>query len=131
MERYGLETSFRCADDSGVLTLWGELDITTLAVLCGALDEAVTAVPPLRVIVVDLAGVQFCGARALGALLDTAARILPHGGRVVLAHRPPAVQRLMDLLSVDSHPCPLPTGCGDETAVELAARVTKPDPALR
>lgn len=131
MERYGLETSFRCTDDSGVLTLRGELDITTLAVLRGALDEAVAAVPPQGVLVVDLAEVQFCGARGLGALLDAAARILPHGGRVVLAHRPVAVRRLMDLLSVDSRPCPLPTGCGDETAVELAARVAGPDPALR
>lgn len=54
----------RCAEAT-VVTAEGELDITVKPVLPGALAEAVTVGRP---VVVNLSGVRFCGAAAIGVL---------------------------------------------------------------
>ncbi len=127
MGRCGLDVDVRRAGDTAVLTLHGDLDIATCGLLGTALADAITSVPPPRVVVVDLDGVLFCGARGLGTLLDGAEDASGRGGRLVLARRPATVRRLMDLLEVGSRPHPAcPT---DEDAVELLP--AGPDPELR
>ncbi len=133
MGRCGLQANFCRAGDAGVLALDGDLDIATASVLAAALVDAVAAVPEVRLIVVDLDGVLFCGARGLEAILDAAESAARRGGRLVLARRPSVVSRLMQLLDVDARPHPLlrPPLPADRAAVEILPRIPGPSPALR
>ncbi len=133
MGRCGLQAEFRRADGVGILTLDGDLDVATAPVLDAALLDAVTHVPDVALIVVDLDGVLFCGVRGLRSLLDAADATARRGGRLVLSSCPAVVFRLLGLLGVDTLPCPPPGGGSpaDGAAVELIARTPGPGPALR
>ncbi|WP_300011706.1 STAS domain-containing protein [Pseudonocardia sp.] len=98
---------------TGVLELVGDLDIATEPALRAVLAE----LRAHHVLVVDLHGVLFCGARALRVLLDAASERAAGDHVLVLAHRPPMVARLIELLPVRCHPHPVPD---DPTAVRIS-----------
>lgn len=136
--RCALHVEFGDADGACVVELAGDLDIATADALRSALGVAVRTArstpPEAPVVVVELAGVLFCGARGLHILLDAADAAAGVGARLVLAHRPRSVQRLLEILDVARRPHPLPD---DPTAVEVTpsraddlARPPSPRPAL-
>jgi anti-sigma B factor antagonist len=100
---------------TGILELVGDLDIATEPALRVGLANLRTH----HVLVVDLRDVLFCGARALRVLLDAATERAAANDVLVVAHRPPMVARLMQLLPVDCDPHPVP---GDPGAVRIAWR---------
>lgn len=126
----GLHPAFRRAGDTGVLELDGELDIATAPILIAALDAAAATVPGVSLIVVDLDGLTFCGARGLELLMDAAETVARRGGLLVLARRPALVLRLMDMLGIACRSHPLAV---DRTAVALLRResAAAPDRGLR
>ena len=76
----------------------GELDISTVAVLCRAIHVAATgAVKPPRLIV-DLMALTFCDSTGLRALIGAVKEVDVLGGRAVLAVAPDGMlDRLLDL----------------------------------
>lgn len=107
MGRRGLHADLRLIDTVGVLELDGELDIATAAALRAALDGAVARIPGIGALVLDLAGVRFCGARTMLELSATACPVTRRGGRLFLARFPRAVRRLVGVLDVPHRPHPL------------------------
>lgn len=128
MGRCGVQAEFRCAADTGVLTLAGDLDLATAAEAASALDDALHRLTDPPVLVVDLDDLLFCGARGLRVLLDAAAEADRRGGCLVLASAPPVVQRLMELIDLPCRPHPLhgPHLPPDLSAVRLLPPPTGP-----
>ncbi len=82
-----------------IVRVTGELDISTVAQLCRAIDTAASgaSLKPPR-LVVDLMGLEFCDSSGLRALIGAAKEVRVLGGRVVLAVDPDgALARLLDL----------------------------------
>lgn len=100
-----------------MVELVGDLDIATADALRAALLTASRGVPARGLLVVDLDGVQFCGARGLDVLIEAAET----GPRLVLARCSAPVRRLLDLLQVTHEPHPLPH---DPSAVAIAPHRT-------
>lgn len=119
--RHDLQAEFCRTGDTGLLDVDGDLDILTVPALRAALDSAVATMPDITVVVIDLDGVLFCGARGLVVLIDAADTAAERGGRVVLARRPAIVRRLMELLAVPTRPHALRRP-PDPAAVELLPR---------
>jgi anti-anti-sigma factor len=92
-----------CADHT-VLELVGDLDIGTIS----DLQKALAAVSGHRLVVVDLDGVPFCGARGMRMLLDAADGMAAHGGTLVLSRVPALVTRLLAVLRAGQRPHPVP-----------------------
>jgi anti-anti-sigma factor len=97
----GLEAARERHGTSVVLRIAGDLDLSTEARLRAALLGAVDGAQPVRLLVVDLAEVRFCGARGLGVLLDAAAAARSRGCALVVAGSPPTLTRLAGLLGLD------------------------------
>jgi anti-sigma B factor antagonist len=77
----------------------GELDLSTAAQLCRAIQTAASeaALKPPR-IVVDLTELQFCDSTGLGALVRAVREVRVLGGRAVIVVRPGStLDRLLDL----------------------------------
>ena len=68
MDRTDLAVSVRRAPTETVVSLAGEIDMSTVARLAAAVDEVLAAEPPPRV-VLDMAGVTFCDSQGLGTLV--------------------------------------------------------------
>ncbi|MGI5246453.1 STAS domain-containing protein [Dactylosporangium sp. CA-139066] len=67
MDRPDLAVSVRRAPTETVVSLVGEIDMSTVSRLAAAVDD-VLAEPPPRV-VLDMAGVTFCDSQGLGTLV--------------------------------------------------------------
>ena len=67
MERPELSISVRHEPSEAVVSLVGEIDLSTVARLSGAVG-AILAEPPPRV-VLDMSGVTFCDSQGLGTLV--------------------------------------------------------------
>lgn len=78
-----------------VLTPVGELDITSADLLREAARDALAARP--RCVVIDLAGVRFCGSTGLAVLIDTRHDAEAAGVRFGTAGGPPIVRRVLEL----------------------------------
>ena len=80
-----------------IVRVGGELDLSTAAQLCRAIQTAASeaALRPPR-LVVDLTGLEFCDSTGLGALVGAVREVRVLGGKAVLAvvtgqhARPPA-----------------------------------------
>ena len=82
-----------------IVRVGGELDLSTAAQLCRAIQTAASeaAVRPPR-LVVDLTALEFCDSTGLGALVGAVREVRVLGGKAVLAVTPGStLDRLMDL----------------------------------
>jgi anti-sigma B factor antagonist len=86
-------------NQDGVLTVTirGEVDVATAPVLCGYLDRALQEQP--RLLVFDLAGVEFIDCAAVAAI--RACRATPGRPGLVLRHPRPHVRRMLSLTGLD------------------------------
>jgi anti-sigma B factor antagonist len=100
-----LRTAKQSEPDTAVVTVRGEIDITTAPVLIDAL------LPVLEdnsgPVVIDLSAVPFMDSTGVQLLVDTLRRLRPHGRRLTIAcreggqvHRVLALVGLLDALSV-------------------------------
>jgi anti-sigma B factor antagonist len=72
----------------------GELDISTVALLCRAIHAAALAAPKPPRLIVDLTALTFCDSTGLRALIGAVKEVDVLGGRAVLALQP---EQLLDL----------------------------------
>jgi anti-sigma B factor antagonist len=82
-----------------VVRVSGELDLSSVAQLCRAIETAATSVElrPPRVMI-DMSGVEFCDSTGLRGLIGAVGEVKVLGGRVVLAVPPgSAFDRLLAL----------------------------------
>ena len=87
------------SDVNGVrlLEAFGELDLATAPKLCAHLDAA--RLERVKLLVVDLTGVDFCDSTGLRALLGASREIRVSGGRLAVSCLPGgAVSRLFDMV---------------------------------
>jgi anti-sigma B factor antagonist len=85
--------------DVPIVRVTGELDISTVAQLCRAIQTAATAaaLKPPR-LVVDLMALEFCDSTGLRALIGAVKEVHVLGGKVVLAVEPAGrLDHLLDL----------------------------------
>ncbi|MFC7733572.1 STAS domain-containing protein [Actinomadura keratinilytica] len=87
-----------CAD-AAVVTVEGEIDLGTAETLRGELFALHAA--GRRGLVLDFAGVRFCDASGLGALVAAHNRVAADGGRVRLARVRPQQARLLRVTGLD------------------------------
>ncbi|GLZ10921.1 anti-sigma factor antagonist [Actinomadura sp. NBRC 104425] len=85
--------------DAAVVTVEGEIDLGTAATLRGELLALHAA--GRRGLVVDFAGVRFCDASGLGALVAAHNRVTAGGGRIRLARVRPQQARLLRITGLD------------------------------
>jgi anti-anti-sigma factor len=80
------------------LSVAGELDIATVDSLTAATSAALRL--PLRVLVLDLNGVTFCGVAGAGALVEIYCDAMRNGTRLVLTNIRPHVRQILDIVGV-------------------------------
>jgi anti-anti-sigma factor len=80
------------------LSVAGELDIATVDSLTAATSAALRL--PLRVLVLDLNGVTFCGVAGAGALVEIYCNAMRNGTRLVLTNIRPHVRQILDIVGV-------------------------------
>ena len=78
----------------------GEIDITTADSLANAATDALR--PWTRLLILDLAGVSFCGAAGINALITIHRTAVAAGASLALANASPRVQRLLDLVDMNA-----------------------------
>ncbi len=100
----------------------GELDLLTGPALAAHLAAALDRVPSH--LVIDVAGVQFCGARGLALLADTARAATTAGIGYALAGTSPQLDRVIGL-TWDEAPVPWPRY--PSTAAAVAAIRAHPE----
>ncbi|MFB4319378.1 STAS domain-containing protein [Actinomadura sp. 21ATH] len=88
-------TVVRASGDTAVAAVHGEIDLRTADELRGRLTELHAA--GHRNLVVDFAGVSFCDAAGLGALVAAHNRAAAAGGGVRLSRVRPAQRRLLNV----------------------------------
>ncbi len=96
--RLSVET--RRTDGAVVCSLAGELDLDSLAPARTALDDAVAAGPAM--LVVDLAGLQFCDSSGLNLLLQTRLAAQAAGLPLALVSLAPQVARVFEITGAES-----------------------------
>lgn len=89
----------RTSGDAILVAVRGELDLQTADRLRARLIGLQSV--GYRVVVIDLAGVPFCDAAGLGALVAAHNRALAAGGEVRLARVRPAQRRLLRVTGLD------------------------------
>ncbi|MFI6154825.1 STAS domain-containing protein [Kitasatospora sp. NPDC051170] len=82
-------------DEGTVVSLFGELDLDSVADLAGVLEPVLDQ--PATVVVIDCAGLEFCDSTGLNALLRAQARAGARGSRIELARPRPLVLRMLQL----------------------------------
>jgi anti-sigma B factor antagonist len=78
-----------------VLTLRGEIDVSTAGSLRAAVEQAVAGSPSR--VVLDFDGVTFCDSQGLSTLIALRRVVAATGGTLVLTHLGPFVTRLIDI----------------------------------
>jgi anti-sigma B factor antagonist len=85
--------------DTRVLTVRGELDISTSASLRNNLDEMLDS--GVQRVEVDLAGVVFMDSSALSALVVARERAVSRGQHLALVHPSPACSKVLGITGLD------------------------------
>jgi stage II sporulation protein AA (anti-sigma F factor antagonist) len=83
-----------------VLTLGGELDLATVALLHEQLDRAMRG---RRAVVIDLSGLQFIDSSGLHVLMRAERELRAAGGQLVLVYGSRAVHRVFELTGLDHY----------------------------
>lgn len=93
---------------SAFVTVCGELDLSTAPVLEDALEPLLGpgARPPLRHLVLDLAGVTFADVVGLTPVLRAAETMAESGGGLQIRGERPPVRQLLRLLQPSAVACP-------------------------
>lgn len=91
----------RCVDDalSARLALRGELDMSSAPLLADALRNVARG--RRKLIVLDLAELEFMDVAGLRTILDAARRARRDGGRMAIANPSPHIVRLLELTALD------------------------------
>ena len=95
MERPELSISVRREPSEAVVSLVGEIDLSTVGRLSGAVGE-VLAEPPPRV-VLDMAGVTFCDSQGLGTLVVLSRKATMSQSCLVLINVGDFLLRVLDI----------------------------------
>ena len=91
------EFTLRTIDDTPVLSLTGEVDISNVA----DFQRALAATPIEDLIVVDMSGVEFLDSTALAALVRFRNASVARGSSVTLVITNALVQRIFDITNFD------------------------------
>lgn len=89
--------TLRTIDDTPVITLTGEVDISNVA----DFQRALAATPVEGVIVIDMGKVEFLDSTALAALVRFRNASVAKGSSVTLVIGSPLVQRIFDITNFD------------------------------
>lgn len=89
--------TLRTIDDTPVLTLTGEVDISNVA----DFQRALEATPSEDLIVIDMGAVEFLDSTALAALVRFRNVRVARGSSVALVIASPLVQRIFDITNFD------------------------------
>lgn len=121
---------------SVVLTLAGELDLTTAPRLQEQLDRAMR---DARVVVIDLSGLLFIDSSGLHTLVHAEQQLSASGGQLMLVHGSPTVSRVFQLTGLSDYftwrdsqsalPAP-PEPSGDSVRIPSPLPIEKPRPSL-
>ena len=90
----------RTAAGGAVCRIAGDLDLGTVSAVRSALERAIAAKPPI--LVVDLAGVEFCDSAGLNLLLQTRLQAETAGVSMRLASLAASVVRVFELTGADT-----------------------------
>ena len=85
-----------------IITLFGELDISTAGKFSEFADESLV-LPSTQKLVVDLGALTFVDCTGLGSLIALQKRALGEAKRFELRAIPPRVTRLLDLSGLENH----------------------------
>jgi len=97
-----LEASVRVRREAApVVAIRGELDIATAAVFGRLVNDAITRYGPDTV--VDAAGISFCDASGIGALVRAANHARRAGGTLTLVNVSPQLGRLLRVVGLEDH----------------------------
>jgi anti-anti-sigma factor len=88
----------QAVDGGVVLTLGGEIDVSTTGMLADALSRAAGVA---LVVVADLAAVTFLDSTGINTLLRAHHDLVADGGRLALTDPQPPVLRVLDITGVD------------------------------
>jgi anti-sigma B factor antagonist len=86
--------------DTRVITVSGEIHVTTAPEFSESLNDAVAA--GSRGVVVDMSGVEFIDSTGLSVLLNGLRRVTRADGRMALVVSNPTVLRLFEITKLDS-----------------------------
>jgi anti-sigma B factor antagonist len=95
------EFSSRTSLENGeaVVTVCGELDLSTVAELTRSLAPVIEAHP--HALVLDLAGLGFIDSTGLSLIVRTSKELQSHEGTLALAHATPPVRRVLEIVGLD------------------------------
>ena len=88
------------ADDVRVITVTGEIHVTTAPEFSQRLNDAIAA--GARGVVIDMSGVEFIDSTGLSVLLNALRRVTRQQGALALAVSNPTVLRLFEITRLDS-----------------------------
>ncbi|MGN6870059.1 MAG: STAS domain-containing protein [Solirubrobacteraceae bacterium] len=110
-----------------VLTLGGDLDLSTVPVLQGRLDQAMRTKAAM---VIDLSRLRFMDSSGLGLLVRAERQLRDSGLQLVLVRGPRAVHRIFEFTSLDCHFefCDSPSAALRTTLVRRIAAPRIPQP---
>lgn len=91
-----LSVETRRTGDEAVVTLVGEIDMSTVWRLARAVDDVLSEEPPPRVLL-DLAGVSFCDSQGLGTLVVLSRRSRLAHSSLVLVNVREFLLRILDI----------------------------------
>lgn len=97
-EAGGLEVAVAIEGTVASVTVSGELDVATAPKLRAALAPLGRA--PGDVVVVDVGGLAFADASALGVLVSVHTRVAETGARLVIRNPSPLLERMLDITQV-------------------------------
>lgn len=98
MDQARLQVEHWVVDDGVVLTVAGEIDVTTAVVLDDALERAAAAAP---VVVADLSAVAFLDSTGINTLLRAHHQMVARASRLALADASPPVLRILEITGVN------------------------------
>ncbi|MBX7448773.1 STAS domain-containing protein [Mycolicibacterium sp. 3033] len=94
---------------SARLTVTGDLDYGSTAALVSAVCDVLTGSATVTDLRLDFAGLTFCDSAGLSGLLLVRRKTSAAGVQLHLDHRPPQLQRLLDITGVLDHLTTRPT----------------------
>lgn len=95
MERPELSISVNRSPSEAVVSLAGEIDLSTVAILSATVGDLLTDSPPR--VVLDMAGVTFCDSQGLGTLVVLSRRATFAHSCLVLTNVADFLMRVLDI----------------------------------
>jgi anti-anti-sigma factor len=89
------------SDGVTIIKICGELDIAKASVLRDRIAQAIG--DKAAVVLVDLAGLEFCDSGGISLLVLTCKRVRANGGTFALTHLQPSVRRAFELTGVTDY----------------------------